>query len=71
MLYTYPVKLIKVWDNTVFPFERGEEFEMARVEEMSLCLSIAQAYNFARENENSLGGDFGTSSKDYHFQCTK
>lgn len=65
----YPVKLVKVYTKDIV-FKRGEKFTYAKVESMKLCLSIAEAYNYARTRSaiDPSAGSFGLWDS-YIFQC--
>lgn len=65
----YPAKLVKIYSEDVGFFNAGETFTFAKVESMPLCMSIANAYNFARTSNDPKAGDFGALNESYYFSC--
>ncbi len=64
--------LMKFYDADCAPVKAGQQYEMARVDGMALCTSIARAYNFARTADRPEQIDeFGVCWDKYSFHCVK
>lgn len=64
--------LMKIWDADCAPMKAGQQYEMAQVDSMSLCASIARAYNFARTADRpERAEEFGVCWDKYSFHCMK